>query len=129
MPEFYEGNLSGTLHLSTAEATGETENAAQLRALVDALARQVGRVLFNSWSTGVAVTPAQQHGGPWPATSNDASTSVGTAAIARFQRPVAFQNAPAAFLPQALRDDNPAGVPQAVSPAGESRGWGSRFES
>ncbi|MFV0432792.1 MAG: aldehyde dehydrogenase (NADP(+)) [Leucobacter sp.] len=124
MPEFYEGNLSGTLHLGQAEATGETANADELRALVAALARQVGRVLFNGWSTGVAVTPAQQHGGPWPATSNDSSTSVGTAAISRFLRPVAYQNAPAAFLPDALRDDNPLGVPQAISPAGESKSWG-----
>ncbi|QZY52707.1 aldehyde dehydrogenase (NADP(+)) [Leucobacter tenebrionis] len=124
MPEFYEGNLTGTLHLGEAEATGETANAAELRALVAALSRQVGRVLFNGWSTGVAVTPAQQHGGPWPATSNDSSTSVGTAAITRFLRPVAFQNAPAAFLPEALRDDNPLRVPQTVSPAGESRAWG-----
>lgn len=124
MPEFYEGNLTGTLHLSAEEATGSTENFAELRALVDALAQQVGRVLFNGWSTGVAVTPAQQHGGPWPATSNDSSTSVGTAAISRFLRPVAFQNAPEAFLPEALRDDNPLGVPQSISPAGESAGWG-----
>lgn len=121
MPEFFEGNLTGTLHLSSAEASGETANAGELRALVAALSLQVGRVLFNGWSTGVAVTPAQQHGGPWPATTNDASTSVGTAAITRFMRPVAYQNAPAAFLPEALRDENPAGVPQAIAPAGEDR--------
>lgn len=127
MPEFYEGNLTGTLHLSSAEATGTTANAPELHALVAALTRQVGRVLFNGWSTGVAVTPAQQHGGPWPATTNDSNTSVGTAAITRFLRPVAYQNAPAAFLPAALRDDNPLGVPQRVSPAGESQGWGSRW--
>ncbi|WP_025134923.1 aldehyde dehydrogenase (NADP(+)) [Leucobacter sp. PH1c] len=127
MPEFFEGNLTGTLHLSAEEATGETANADELRALVAALSQQVGRVLFNGWSTGVAVTPAQQHGGPWPATTNDASTSVGTAAISRFMRPVAYQNAPAAFLPEALRDDNPAGVPQAIAPAGESRSWGARW--
>ncbi len=127
MPEFYEGNLTGTLHLGSDEATGETANAAELRALVAALANQVGRVLFNGWSTGVAVTPAQQHGGPWPATTNDSSTSVGTAAISRFLRPVAFQNAPAAFLPDALRDDNPLEVPQSVAPAGESKSWGSRW--
>ncbi len=127
MPEFYEGNLTGTLHLSAREATGETENVAELRALVAAISLQVGRVLFNGWSTGVAVTPAQQHGGPWPATTNDASTSVGTAAITRFMRPVAYQNAPTAFLPAALQDANPAGVPQAVAPAGESQNWGARW--
>ncbi|MBL3687457.1 aldehyde dehydrogenase (NADP(+)) [Leucobacter zeae] len=127
MPEFYEGNLTGTLHLSAAEATGTTANAAELRALVAALANQVGRVLFNGWSTGVAVTPAQQHGGPWPATTNDSSTSVGTAAITRFLRPVAYQNAPAALLPEALQDTNPLGVPQSIAAAGESREWGSRW--
>lgn len=129
LPEFFEGNLSGTIHLSADEATGTTSNAQELRTLVTALSKQVGRVLFNGWSTGVAVTPAQQHGGPWPATSNDASTSVGTAAIHRFQRPVAFQNAPAAFLPEALRDDNPLGVPQAIAPAGESGDWGSQYRA
>ncbi len=129
MPEFYEGNLTGTLHLSAAEATGGTENAAELRALVEALSQQVGRVLFNGWPTGVAVTPAQQHGGPWPATTNDSSTSVGTSAIKRFLRPVAYQNAPAAFLPEALRDNNPLGVPQAIAPAGESKSWGRAFQN
>jgi len=127
MPEFYEGNLTGTVHLSSAEGAGDTENASELQALVAALTQQVGRVLFNGWSTGVAVTPAQQHGGPWPATTNDSSTSVGTAAITRFLRPVAYQNAPAAFLPAALRDGNPLRVSQAISPAGESQGWGARW--
>ena len=127
MPEFYEGNLSGTIHLGAAEAAGTSENTDALRALVAALANQVGRVLFNGWSTGVAVTPAQQHGGPWPATTNDASTSVGTAAITRFLRPVAFQNAPAALLPEALQDANPLGIPQSIAPAGESVHWGARW--
>ncbi|MEV8337194.1 aldehyde dehydrogenase (NADP(+)) [Leucobacter sp. NPDC077196] len=127
MPEFYEGNLSGTLHISDAEATGKTDNANDLRALITALANQVGRVLFNGWSTGVAVTPAQQHGGPWPATTNDASTSVGTAAITRFQRPVAYQNAPQALLPEALQDTNPLGIPQHIAPAGQSHHWGTRW--
>lgn len=129
MPEFYEGNLTGTLHLGADEAAGTTANVEELRALVAALSKQVGRVLFNGWSTGVAVTPAQQHGGPYPATSNDSSTSVGTAAIQRFLRPVAYQNAPAAFLPEALRDENPLGVPQAIAKAGESGDWGSQFRA
>lgn len=128
MPEFYEGNLTGTLHLGAQEATGTTANAAELQALVSAMSHQVGRVLFNGWPTGVAVTPAQQHGGPWPATTNDSSTSVGTAAITRFLRPVAFQNAPQAFLPAVLRDDNPLGVPQEVAAAGESQRWGQRWD-
>lgn len=127
VPELFEGNLSGTVHLGREEAAGTSGNAAELRALVAALGRQSGRVLFDGWPTGVAVTPAQQHGGPWPATTNDANTSVGTSAITRFLRPVAFQNAPAAFLPDVLRDDNPRGVAQRVSPAGVSRSWGSRW--
>ena len=127
VPEFFEGNLTGTLHVSDAEGAGDTANAPQLRALVAALSQQVGRVLFNGWPTGVAVTPAMQHGGPWPATTNDSSTSVGTAAIARFQRPVAYQATPAAFLPAGLRDDNPLNVPQHRAAAGESKSWGARF--
>jgi NADP-dependent aldehyde dehydrogenase len=80
--------------------------------LVDVLAARCGRVLWNSWPTGVSVTYAQQHGGPYPATSLDSSTSVGTAAIERWLRPVAFQNMPEALLPAAVRDSNPWSVPQ-----------------
>lgn len=127
MPEFYEGNLTASLFLSEAEAEGKTGNYGALQELVDAMSRQVGRVLFNGWPTGVAVTPAMQHGGPWPATTNDSSTSVGSAAIQRFLRPVAFQSVSPAFLPQALRDSNPLGVPQARSAAGDSQTWGARW--
>ena len=124
LPEFFAGNLTGTVHLSAEEAAGSTDNRADLAALVAALSQQVGRVLFNGWPTGVAVTPAMQHGGPWPATTNDSSTSVGSAAIQRFVRPVAYQSAPEALLPAALRDDNPLGVPQRRSSAGDSKTWG-----
>jgi NADP-dependent aldehyde dehydrogenase len=127
IPELFEGNLSATLHLSSTELSGETANAPELRALVQAMALQVGRVLFNGWSTGVTVTPAMTHGGPWPATTNDSSTSVGTAAIARFQRPVTYQGVSAAFLPAELRDDNPLSVPQSRSAAGDSLSWGARW--
>lgn len=117
--DLFEGNLTGTVHA----AVGEDSPA--LRNLVDWISHSAGRVLFGGWPTGVAVTPAMQHGGPWPATTNDSSTSVGTAAIARFTRPVAYQNAPQAMLPEPLRDDNPWGVPQHRTPAGESQNWGS----
>lgn len=117
--ELFPGNLTSTLHASEAElASGE------LAELVDALAETSGRVLFGGWPTGVSVTSAMQHGGPYPATTTDA-TSVGTAAIARFLRGVAYQGAPQALLPEALRDDNPWGVPQRRSAAGRSAGWGS----
>ena len=124
LPELFEGNLTATLHLGKAERAGEQDRE-EIQALVTAMTLQVGRVLFGGWPTGVAVTPAMQHGGPWPATSNDTSTSVGTAAIQRFQRPVAYQSAPEAFLPAPLVDANPWGVPQAIAPAGESTEWGS----
>ncbi|MCI9888590.1 aldehyde dehydrogenase family protein [Micrococcales bacterium 31B] len=84
-----------------------------------ALAGQVGRVALNQWPTGVACTWAQQHGGPWPATSRVEASSVGAAALARFVRPVAFQNVPRAaadaVLPEAVRPSNPWGVPQRVN--------------
>ena len=116
----FEGNLTGTVHA----AAGEDDPV--IRRLVGWITRHAGRVLFGGWPTGVAVTPAMQHGGPWPATTNDSSTSVGTAAIARFLRPVAYQDAPQELLPEPPRDDNPWGVPQARAAAGESRSWGSR---
>jgi NADP-dependent aldehyde dehydrogenase len=83
-------------------------------------------VLFDEWPTGVAVSPAMQHGGPRPATTADAGTSVGTAAITRFLRAVSYQNAPQWLLPAELRDENPWATPRSVSEAGESVGWGDR---
>ena len=83
-------------------------------------------MLFGGWPTGVAVTPAMQHGGPYPATSNDTSTSVGTASISRFLRGVAYQGAPQEALPEPLQDANPWGVPQQRAAAGQSVSWGSK---
>lgn len=116
--QLFQGNLTGTVH------AGAGEDTAAIRALVQWITQHAGRVLFGGWPTGVAVTPAMQHGGPWPATTNDTSTSVGTAAINRFLRPVSYQNAPQGLLPLPLRDDNPWRVPQHRSPAGESHSWG-----
>ncbi len=117
VPELFPGNLTGTVHVAPDDATPG------LAALLDALARTSGRVLVNGWPTGVAVTPAMQHGGPYPATTAG-GTSVGTAAITRFLRGVAYQNAPQSLLPPPLRDDNPWGVPQHRAPAGDSMRWG-----
>lgn len=122
--ELFAGNLTGTVH------AGQGENTLPLRKLVDWLSRHTGRVLFGGWPTGVALTPAMQHGGPWPATTRDAGsagTSVGSAAIFRFLRAVTYQGAPQELLPAPLRDDNPWGVPQQRNPAGESQAWGARF--
>ena len=79
-----------------------------------ALAGQVGRVTVDEWPTGVAWTWAQQHGGPWPATSRPESTSVGAAALDRWVRPVAYQGVAEEWLPAAGRAANPWGVPQRV---------------
>lgn len=97
-----EGQLTVTLH-TDADEPGSAE-------LLDAAELRAGRVLFNGWPTGVEVVSAMVHGGPYPATSNAQTTSVGTLAIDRFLRPVSYQNLPAALLPEALRDDNPLGI-------------------
>ncbi|GLW97998.1 aldehyde dehydrogenase (NADP(+)) [Microtetraspora sp. NBRC 16547] len=101
------GNLTATLH----SEPGEEELAARL---VSVLRDRAGRLVFNGYPTGVAVAWAQQHGGPYPSATEPATTSVGTAAIFRFLRPVAYQDTPPALLPEALRDDNPLGVPRHV---------------
>jgi NADP-dependent aldehyde dehydrogenase len=81
-----------------------------VRTLVDVLAARAGRLVFDGFPTGVAVTHGMHHGGPYPATTAPGHTSVGMTAIGRFLRPVAWQNAPAAALPPALRDENPLGI-------------------
>jgi NADP-dependent aldehyde dehydrogenase len=98
-----EGQLTATLQMDPAD-----EEAAAT--LIPVIARRVGRILANGWPTGVEVAPAMVHGGPFPATSDGRTTSVGTAAIERFLRPVCFQNLAAALLPPALDDANPWGV-------------------
>lgn len=105
------GNLTATAHLGADEAATPGGPAA---ALLNRLGALAGRVLVNGWPTGVAVTGAQHHGGPYPATTST-STSVGGTAIERWLRPVAYQDTPPALLPPELRDDNPAGVPQQVT--------------
>ncbi|MER8069482.1 aldehyde dehydrogenase (NADP(+)) [Streptomyces sp. NPDC094034] len=104
------GNLTATLQLAEEEADGTAPGAAALLAELTPLA---GRVLVNGWPTGVAVAPAQHHGGPYPATTST-STSVGATAIERWLRPVSYQSTPAALLPPELRDDNPLDLPRRV---------------
>ncbi|MDQ2847479.1 MAG: aldehyde dehydrogenase (NADP(+)) [Actinomycetota bacterium] len=82
--------------------------------LMRLLAGKAGRLLWNQWPTGVSVTYAQQHGGPYPATTSASSTSVGTGAISRFLRPVAYQGFPNALLPPALDDNNSLGISRRV---------------
>jgi NADP-dependent aldehyde dehydrogenase len=102
-----EGQLTATLQLTAADH----ELAA---ALLPVLERKAGRILANGWPTGVEVGHAMVHGGPFPATSDSRSTSVGTLAIERFLRPVAYQNIPDELLPAALRDANPWQLPRLV---------------
>jgi NADP-dependent aldehyde dehydrogenase len=105
LAELADGQLTTSVH---AEVDEDIEN------LIEVLRAKSGRIIFNGWPTGVTVTYAQQHGGPYPATTAPASTSVGTAAISRFMRPVAFQDFPQIMLPEAVRDDNPWAIPQRV---------------
>jgi len=96
--------LEGQLTATVQADRGDHALAARL---LPALERKVGRVLFNGFPTGVEVSFAMVHGGPFPATSDTRTTSVGTTAIDRFLRPVCYQNFPADLLPQALQDGNP----------------------
>jgi len=93
------GNLVGTVHADPS-SPGDLAGARQVIAV---LQRIVGRIVWNGWPTGVAAVAAQHHGGPWPATTEPAYTSVGTAAIRRWLVPVAYQNFPPGLLPAALR--------------------------
>ncbi len=87
------GQLTGTVQ---AASTGDDPVAAEA---VEVLAEKVGRIVWNDWPTGVTVSGAQHHGGPYPATTAPTSTSVGLEAISRWQRPVTFQGTPSAVLP------------------------------
>jgi NADP-dependent aldehyde dehydrogenase len=98
--EHLEGQLTATLHL-------DDQDLEQARALLPTLERKAGRLLINGWPTGVEVCDAMVHGGPFPATSDSRTTSVGTAAILRFLRPVCYQDFPDSLLPTALKQANP----------------------
>jgi len=93
------GNLAGSIHADPASAA---DLAAAAR-VADVFTRTVGRVIWNGWPTGVAVTWAQHHGGPFPATTSPHYTSVGATAIRRWLVPVTYQDFPDELLPEALR--------------------------
>jgi len=98
-----EGQLTATL-LGTAKDHQKFPQMQQL------LLQKVGRLLFEGVPTGVAVTTAMQHGGPYPASSDSRFTAVGSDAILRWLRPVCYQDAPQENLPQALQDHNPLNI-------------------
>jgi NADP-dependent aldehyde dehydrogenase len=97
------GHLTATIH-------GTPEDLAEHHRLVAILETKVGRLLFNGFPTGVEVCHATQHGGPYPATTDARSTSVGTAAIGRFARPISYQGWPDEALPPELRSRNARGI-------------------
>lgn len=101
------GQLTATVHATDAEWPGAA-------ALVAILARKAGRLIANGFPTGVEVGHAMHHGGPYPATTDVRFTSVGTAAIHRFARPLCFQDFPDGLLPPPLRRANPLGVVRRV---------------
>jgi NADP-dependent aldehyde dehydrogenase len=98
-----EGQLTATVHATEAESESVGE-------LVKVIENKVGRIVFNGFPTGVEVGHAMVHGGPFPATSDGRSTSVGTRAIFRFVRAVCYQDAPQKALPDELKDGNPLGI-------------------
>jgi len=102
-----EGQLTATVHATRADLGIAGR-------LLPILERKAGRVLFNGFPTGVEVSHAMVHGGPFPATSDSRTTSVGATAIERFLRPVCYQDVPSELLPEALRDDNPLGLARVV---------------
>lgn len=97
------GHLTATIHGTHQDLVDNAE-------LVYELEQKVGRLIFNGFPTGVEVGHAMQHGGPYPATTAPESTSVGTAAIRRFARPICYQNFPSESLPDELKDGNPLGI-------------------
>ena len=98
-----EGHLTATIH-------GTEQDLREFSDLVAILEGKVGRLIFNGFPTGVEVCHAMVHGGPFPATSDGRSTSVGTQAIYRFCRPVCYQGFPDSALPDEVKDENPLGI-------------------
>ena len=94
----------------TATILGDDEDLAANGELIRILEQKAGRLIFNGFPTGVEVTHAMVHGGPYPSTSDPRFTSVGSLAIYRFARPVCFQGFPQAALPAELQDANPLGI-------------------
>jgi NADP-dependent aldehyde dehydrogenase len=105
--EQLEGHLTATLQADESELGDYAD-------LIDILSRKVGRLILNAYPTGVEVCHAMVHGGPFPATSDGRSTSVGSQAIFRFTRLVCYQSFPDAALPDELKSSNPLGIMRMV---------------
>ncbi len=98
-----KGHLTATVH-------GTEEDLREYKPLLDVLGQKVGRLIINAFPTGVEVGYAMQHGGPYPAATDSRTTSVGTAAISRWARPLCYQGFPDDLLPEALKNGNPLGI-------------------
>lgn len=94
----------------TTSLFGTEQDFSSAKSLINKVMDKAGRLIFNGVPTGVEVNTSIQHGGPYPATTDNRFTSVGADAILRFVRPVAYQNAPASLLPDELQDNNPLGI-------------------
>lgn len=108
LAEALEGQLTASVHGSDAEIATNAD-------LIAILERKAGRLIVNGYPTGVEVCNAMIHGGPYPATSDSRSTSVGLLAIYRFARPVCYQNFPQVALPDELKDENPLGISRLIN--------------
>ena len=98
-----KGHLTATIH-------GTPEDLAEYSELIRILETKVGRIVFNGFPTGVEVSHAMIHGGPYPASTDSRTTSVGSLAIFRFARPVCYQDFPNEALPAELKNENPLGI-------------------
>jgi NADP-dependent aldehyde dehydrogenase len=105
--ESLDGSLTATVH-------AEPHEASEVAPVVDALAQIAGRLIFNGWPTGVAVSWSMQHGGPWPSATTSMYTSVGASAVRRWLRPITFQSFPQDLLPDALQDRHAVLTPRRV---------------
>jgi NADP-dependent aldehyde dehydrogenase len=108
--ESMEGQLTATIH-------GTESDLLAHKRLVEILQRKVGRLIFNGFPTGIEVCPSMHHGGPYPATTHSGFTSIGTASIERFVRPVCYQGFPESALPPELKNKNERGILRLVNNA------------
>jgi 2,5-dioxopentanoate dehydrogenase len=106
--EKLDGHLTATIH-------GSPEDLVKYSKLVRILERKVGRLLFGGFPTGVEVCPSQNHGGPYPASTDPHFTSIGTASLYRFVRPISYQGFSQEALPAELRDKNEKNIIRMVN--------------
>jgi 2,5-dioxopentanoate dehydrogenase len=109
----FDGQLTATLH-------SEDKNSESNQLIIEKLSKIAGRVIFNGFPTGVEVCHSMVHGGPYPATSDGRSTSVGPQAIFRFTRPISYQSFPQSQLPEELQDDNPKKIRRIINGVSEN---------